>query len=294
MEVLVEEATAGRLDTSGQTVEQLYLDLLKRCLTRTVIGEPYQVIDPALGSWKRALYLAHLPVKRLLAVAGVELVRQVDVDPDGRAEGRGIPPAAETAIGLRRLENIEACIADVLRRGVPGDLIETGVWRGGATIFMRGVLNAYGVTDRVVWVADSFRGVPKPNVDRFPQDSGAPYWRNAHLAVSVEEVAENFRRYGLLDGQVRFLEGWFHETLHRAPIERLAVLRLDGDLYESTIVALEALYPKVSVGGYVIVDDYGGGAPECAQAVDDFRAEHGITEELARVDWNGAYWRRTR
>lgn len=274
-----------------EPVDQLYLDLLRRCLTRMVAGETYRTINPQHRTWKRALYLAHLPVKRLLALGDLELVRRIDFDADGRAEGRDIPPTAETVIGLRRLENIESCIASVLRDDVPGDLIETGVWRGGATIFMRGVLKAYGVTDRVVWVADSFRGVPKPDGARFPQDAGAPFWRNAHLAVSAEEVAANFRRYGLLDEQVRFLEGWFQETLPSAPIERLALLRLDGDLYESTIVALEALYPKVSPGGFVIVDDYGGGAPGCARAVDDFRARQGITDELRRVDWNGAYWR---
>ena len=74
------------------------------------------------------------------------------------------------------------------------------------------------------------------------------------------------------------------------PIEQLAILRLDGDLYESTMDALVPLYEKVSPGGFVIVDDYGAWEP-CRKAVDDFRAQHGITDEIVEVDWTGVYWR---
>ena len=97
-------------------------------------------------------------------------------------------------------------------------------------------------------------------------------------------MQDNFRRYGLLDEQVRFLQGWFRDTLPVAPIERLAVLRLDGDLYESTIQALESLYDKLSAGGYVIVDDYGNVAA-CRQAVHDFRAQRGINDPIQPIDW---------
>ncbi len=105
-------------------------------------------------------------------------------------------------------------------------------------------------------------------------------------------MQDNFRRYGLLDDQVRFLKGWFRDTLPDAPIERLAVLRLDGDLYESTIQALECLYDRLSAGGYVIVDDYGNVAG-CRQAVHDFRAQRGINDPIRPIDWAGVYWRRS-
>jgi O-methyltransferase len=208
-----------------------------------------------------------------------------------RAEGRDWPADAETMIGLPRLDNLQFCITDVLRRGVPGDLIETGVWRGGATIFMRGVLKAYGDSDRTVWVADSFQGLPKPNVRQAPADAGDILWTYGYLAVPLKTVQRNFARYGLLDSQVRFLVGWFRDTLPDAPIDRLAVLRLDGDMYESTMDALRALYPKLSVGGYIIIDDYECLSP-CKQAVDDYRAEHGITEPIQYIDWTGAFWQR--
>jgi hypothetical protein len=208
-----------------------------------------------------------------------------------RAEGLDWPARAHTMIGLKRLANLRACVEDVLARKVPGDLIETGAWRGGATILMRAILKAHGVTDRLVWVADSFAGLPPPNPGRFPQDEGSSLHTFGILAVTLEEVHANFRRYGLLDEQVRFLKGWFQDTLPAAPIERLAVLRLDGDLYQSTMEALESLYDKLSAGGYVIVDDYGIMAA-CRQAVHDFRDARGIRDAIRPIDWAGVYWRR--
>ena len=156
---------------------------------------------------------------------------------------------------------------------------------------MRAVLAAYDVTDRNVWVADSFQGLPKPDVATYPADAGLDLWTADQLSVSADEVRANFAKYGLLDDQVRFLEGWFKDTLPSAPIDRIAVLRLDGDLYESTIQALEPLYPKVSEGGYVIVDDYND-IPACKAAVDDYRAAHGIESPLGEIDWTGIYWQK--
>jgi hypothetical protein len=109
------------------------------------------------------------------------------------------------------------------------------------------------------------------------------------LAISLDEVRTNFERYGLLDEQVRFLQGWFKDTLPAAPIARIALLRLDGDMYESTMDALRALYAKVSVGGIVIVDDYGAVAA-CKQAINDFRAEHRIDAPIIDIDGIGAWW----
>ncbi|HEX8104643.1 MAG TPA: TylF/MycF/NovP-related O-methyltransferase [Solirubrobacteraceae bacterium] len=196
---------------------------------------------------------------------------------------------AYTMIGRRRLENVARCVTAVLDVGVPGDLVECGVWRGGVPILMRGMLAARGVTDRTVWLADSFDGLPGPES---PSDTlELTKASNPELAVSEARVRAGFERFGLLDEQVRFLPGWFKDTLPSAPIERIAVLRLDGDLYSSTLTTLTALYDKVSPGGFVIVDDYKL-LDECRQAVDEFRAERGIEDPIVDVDWNAVYWRR--
>jgi O-methyltransferase len=195
-------------------------------------------------------------------------------------------------IGRRRLGNIRYCVSKAICCGIPGDLIEAGVWRGGATIFMRAILKALGDTDRIVWVADSFQGLPKPDAERWPADAGDRHWTRRRLAITEEEVRANFERYGLMDERVRFLKGWFKDTLPSAPIDRLAVLRLDGDLYGSTIEALDALYPKLSAGGFVIVDDYGA-TPQCRQAIDDFRRDHAVEDPIEVVDWGGVYWQKS-
>lgn len=194
-------------------------------------------------------------------------------------------------IGLKRLDNIQYCIADILRRQVPGDLIETGVWRGGATIFMRAVLKVMGDTERRVWVADSFCGLPKPDTEHYPADRDDRLWTQEALAISLEEVKNNFRKYDLLDEQVQFLVGWFRDTLPKAPMTQLAILRLDGDMYESTMDGLQYLYPKLSPGGYVIVDDYETAA-SCKAAVSDYRARCHITEEIQHIDAAGVFWQR--
>jgi hypothetical protein len=195
-------------------------------------------------------------------------------------------------IGRKRLSHLQRCIEEVLREHIPGDLIECGVWRGGATIFMRAVLKAYGDVQRQVWVADSFKGLPPPDAENYPVDKGDWLHRFQQLAVSVEEVKANFTRYGLLDDQVHFLPGWFKDSLPTASIDRLAVLRADGDMYESTTQILTYLYPKLSVGGYCIIDDYGAD-PRCRQASDDYRRQQGVTDPLQWIDWTGVFWQRT-
>jgi hypothetical protein len=192
-------------------------------------------------------------------------------------------------IGQRRMDNLRDIVETVLAERVPGDLIETGVWRGGACIYMRAILKAHNVTDRTVYVADSFAGLPPPDPDRYPADAGDRHHTYAPLAISLEEVQGNFAKYDLLDSQVVFLKGWFKDTLHRAPIERLAVLRLDGDMYESTMDALVALYGKVSPGGYVIVDDYA--LPGCQKAIHDFRDRNGVEAPLVAIDSMSVYWK---
>lgn len=206
-------------------------------------------------------------------------------------EGNIWPETAETMIGYKRLSNIEFCVSDVVKNNIKGDLIETGVWRGGACIFMKFLLETYGVTDRNVWLADSFLGLPKPNISEFSDDEGLNLYEFEELAVSRKEVEENFRKYNLLDSNVKFLEGWFKDTLPDAPVNQLSVLRLDGDLYESTIQALFYLYPKLSLGGYCIIDDWGA-IPACKQAVEDYRNVFKIKDKIETIDWTGIYWKK--
>ena len=249
---------------------QLYLDLLKRTLTRLATEDESLVPEQ--------------PPPRSAQPLDVER----------RLAGLDWPVHAETMIGLRRLDQLQAAVETVLREDIPGDLLEAGVWRGGAGILMCAALAAYGDRSRTVWLADSFAGLPPPDPDAYPADAEidmSPAAGYPELAVPLDEVRSNFERYGLLDERVRFLKGFFRETLPSAPVEQLALLRLDGDLYESTWVALDALYPKLSSGGFVIVDDYGAMEP-CRRAVEDFLTAGAIRAPLQTIDWTGAYWRK--
>lgn len=264
----------------------LYLDLLARTLTRYDMGPDYhpaQINNPVI---RRIVSAVSGPFDR----RQLELNRVMPFNSDLRMVGRDYPATAETMAGIKRLENLRDCITTAIADGVLGDLLEAGVWRGGASIYMRAVLNVHGITDRVVWAADSFEGLPPPNAS-IVADKGDPHHLNKALAVGLDEVKANFSKYGLLDDQVNFLKGWFSQTLASAPIESLAVLRADGDMYESTMDILTSLYSKVSPGGFVIIDDYEA-LPACRHAVIDFRQEHGITEPLIAVDWSCVYWRR--
>ena len=241
-------------------MKDLYLDLLKRTLT----GMVYK--DPAIPvPWRPSnLY-----------------------DAEKRAAGRDWPMHAHTMIGLKRLDNLQACIASVMSDGVPGDFIETGVWRGGACIFMRGMLKQY-FTNRIVYVADSFCGFPAhPSHEGDLELIAQP--EQKFLSVSLEEVSDNFELYGLLDDQVQFIPGWFSESLP-GPVKQLAILRLDGDLYDSTLDAMFALYPLLSPGGYCIVDDWNIGM--CREAVRDYRDHNSIDDEIIDIDGHSVYWRK--
>jgi O-methyltransferase len=273
-----------------QRPEDLYLDLMKKTLAFTLWPEPpisIETFNYARSPVKKMLVTF---VSRLLRSMRLHLVREMTVKGSQAEQGRLWPGYADTMIGLKRLDNLQFCIETAIRDGIEGDLIETGVWRGGACIFMRAVLAAHGVRDRRVFVADSFAGLPKPDVERFPADKDDKHHTHLFLAVSREDVENNFRKYGLFDEQVVFLKGWFKDTLPKAPMEQLAVLRLDGDMYGSTMEALTNLYPKLARGGFCVVDDYA--LDGCRKAVDDFRREIGISSEMKDVDWTCRYWRK--
>jgi len=193
--------------------------------------------------------------------------------------------------GYKRLANVYDLATRAEHEHIPGAFVECGVWKGGCIGLMASVSRDFGSSRKIV-LFDSFEGLPPPDPEKYPADKGDIHHLLEPLAIPLGQVRLNFERYGLLDDQVRFLKGWFRDTLPGAPIERLAVLRLDADLYDSTLDTLRALYHRVSPGGYVIVDDYQSWR-SCRKAVTDFRAEQGIDAEIKLIDRDGAYWQVT-
>lgn len=239
----------------------------------------------------------NLTVKPLLHVYGrmehkkLVVCEEVVSNIEDRINGKDWPIDADSMIGYKRLTNIQDCVTDVLHNKIEGDLIETGVWRGGAVIFMRAILKAYNCTNRIVWAADSFDGLPMPNENKYVADKEDKHYTYDELKVSLETVKENFKKYDLLDEQVQFLKGWFKDTLPNAPINKLAIIRLDGDMYESTMDGLSNLYPKLSKGGFIIIDDWGA-VEGCKLAVMDYRRQNNISEEIIPIDMDGVFWKK--
>lgn len=261
-----------------ETPKQLYLDLMKRSVTNFIYADDTDLCKGEMH--------VNSETKKIHCIKGAEVTLE------GKLYGAIWPSKAHTMIGIPRLEILQACAEDVINNNVPGDFIETGVWRGGACIFMRAILKAYNILDRNVWVADSFEGLPKNTLE---QDINYGAWDvYSDLAISLETVKNNFVRYGLLDNQVKFLKGWFKDTLPEAPINKLAILRLDGDMYESTMDALNALYDKLSIGGYVLVDDYQA-VTACKEAIHDFRDSRKISSPIWTPpnDNDSVLWQKT-
>lgn len=243
--------------------EQMYIHLLKNCILDNIYGS---IVNDPWSKNKDEPATKH----------------QID-------NGTFWPLRAHTMIGIKRMENIEYCISKVYENNIDGDFIETGVWRGGACIFMAGLNKIYNM-NRKIYVADSFTGLPDPD-PKYPIDT---YYRGEvydYLKVSEEQVRENFKRYDLLDDHVIFIKGYFEHSLKGINIDKLSILRLDGDMYSSTIQVLDELYDKVSIGGFIIVDDFGG--KECKQAICDFRTSRNITTPYHIIDDTGMFWQKS-
>ena len=183
--------------------EELYLTLLQKCLTAYLERDILRPVRPHSSNKLSVIYYRF--VKRVLDAQRLVLARREPFDEEYAINGG---PSlnrytnAQTMIGMNRLEQLRQFIRDVMQHQVPGDLIETGVWRGGATIFMRAVLKAYGDTTRSVWVADSFAGLPPPDLQRYPQDRGSDFHTQQHMIVSLDEVKASLLEAGYPDTEV--------------------------------------------------------------------------------------------
>lgn len=166
--------------------------------------------------------------------------------------------------------------------GVPGALVDCGVYNGGSTLLL-----SLGAPNRRVWAFDSFSGMPSPG----PEDGVGDEWTGASHG-SEQRLAELFERHGARE-RLQIVAGWFEDTLPREAgrVGPIAVLHLDCDWYESIKPALAALYPSVSPGGFVVIDDYGH-FEGARKATDEFRAAHGITAPLEHIDYRVVYWRK--
>lgn len=251
-----------------RSLREKYITVVKDALTGTLLETPsvsWEVLGKGHGTLPETPYVAA-----------------------SRAAGLDWPKYGYTMVGTARLDMLQSALIDVISRRIPGDFIECGVWRGGASIFARLVWNAYHKTARTVYVADSFAGLPP---SRTSLEQSIKWDHTPFLEVPLASVKRNFEHFGA-DAlrNVVFIKGFFNDTLPlwRPRIKALSVLRLDGDMYESRADIMANLYEQVSVGGYVIVDDWFGFP--CRNAVEDFMRHHGRNLDVVPIDKVSAYF----
>jgi len=195
-------------------------------------------------------------------------------------DGHSVPEEGHSVMRLGSLTHIQFIVEDVLTQGIPGDLLEAGCYRGGNSVLMRALLEDDDSGQRIVWVADSFQGIPLPISEKGKRVDETRNWKSRYN-VSQHFVESVFRRYGYLDQKTKFLPGFFNETLPSSGISHLAMIHIDVDAYDSTMDVLESMYPKLSVGGYVVIDDFHLNAVRTA--ITEYRSKHKIVEPILPV-----------
>lgn len=189
-------------------------------------------------------------------------------------------------VSEERLDSAISAVQSVNAEGVEGCLVECGTWKCGVLGLMS-IVDASLGGGRQVHGFDSFAGLPAPkSIDGHE----AQTW-TSRLRVDVDQAQENLKVMG---AHAILHKGFFEDTLRssRNELGKIAVLRLDGDWYESTMTALDALYDLVSPGGFVIIDDYGHWKG-CKKATDEFRILHGIKDEINHTDYTEIWWRKS-
>lgn len=250
--------------------KELYLEFIKRVLTDTLNDEKIRN--------------DFFSFKKLPSDDEINNILKISINPK-RLDGLDWPERAHTMIGIKRLNNLHNCLDIIRKNKIIGDIVETGVWRGGASIFAKIYCDLYEINKKV-FVVDSFEGLPPPE---HPEDNNDKHYTIDFLKVSLNEVKNNFSLYNCLDNNVKFLKGWFADTLPNNPeIEKIAILRMDGDMYKSTMDVFDSCYDKVVSGGQIIVDDYC--LPTCKKAVEEFRQQNKLTNPFTIIDSCGIFW----
>jgi len=265
-------ATAAVAASAGVTCDEMLLDIVRDSLTGKALRT--KQINPSPG----------------------KDLKPVEYDEAKRDAGSTWCENCVTMAGTLRVQNVRELVRKTIEEGVPGDFLEAGAWRGGNSIMARVVQRCTGQGDkRKVFVSDSFSGLPKSSTK-----GDSDIWNSMHyLEVSREMVQDNFKRFSVLDGNVEFIKGYFMRSL---PLLRerflkdgtqLAVLRGDGDMYESYLDILFNMYDFVPVGGYWICDDCRV-IPAADKAVKQFRELHGVTSRVFTVAGSsmGTFWRK--
>ena len=191
----------------------------------------------------------------------------------------------------QKVDQMEKLVKTVCSDRIPGSIVETGVWKGGMAMWIKSILKYYH-SDKKIWLFDVFDRFPEPvdQTDKYIHPITSILFENA---PTIQSVRDNFIHFNLYNN-INLVKGLFEHTLEITDTGSIAILHLDSDYYDSTLYVLRKMYDRISIGGYVVIDDYGNNWLACKKAVDEFRLERSITDKLFDLGSESVYWKKSR
>ena len=226
----------------------------------------------------------------------VERTFAPDYEPDVLDTIASVQPYTMTSTA--RVAAVCAAAKHVACQRIPGAVVECGVWKGGSSMAAALTLLKTGATDRDIYLYDTFEGIPRPDaaddVVSITGEAASDIWDRenrrskdgAWLEAPIDEVRANMASTGYDMSRVHLVKGLVEETIPTDAPAQIALLRLDTDWYGSTKLEMEELFPRLSVGGILIIDDYGH-LEGARRAVDEYLATLHTPVFLSRIDYSG-------
>ena len=241
-------------------------------------------------------------IKNILKSLGYEIKKfkkndyPIDIPIEIRKLYEEIEPYTVTTI--ERVTALVQSVKYIVDNELEGDFVECGVWKGGSCMIMAGELLKKGDSTRQIWMYDTFEGMSEPTDDDEEIETGikgADLLSGIHKTNDkynmwayspIDEVKDNMQKTNYPSDKIKYVKGKVEDTLTKILPDKIALLRLDTDWYESTKIELEKLYPLLVKGGVMIVDDYGHFAGS-KKAVDEYFKSLGHGPLLNRIDYSG-------
>jgi len=202
--------------------------------------------------------------------------------------------AIYTLTNPERIVSLIRAIKHIETNNITGDIVECGVWKGGSIMAALKTLRNLKSFDRNIYLYDTFEGMSEPTeIDKsFRGESASDaflkrdeFWNRIECFSTLQEVKENIYKIDYPTENIHFVKGKVEDTIPDLKIpEKIAILRLDTDWYESTLHEMEYLFPKLVKGGIIIIDDYGHWKG-CKKAVDEYLKNNNIELFLNRIDY---------
>lgn len=199
-------------------------------------------------------------------------------------------PDVHSMCDIKEVDQMEHLVKDVIRRRVKGSIVETGSWRCGLMKYAKAMLSTYDDSNRHIYMFDTFDHFPRPTQNQKDQAIHPIVEFLFENMQPLDQIKASFKELDLLDSNVHFIQGLFEDTIPKTDVGKIAILRLDSDYYESTMLVLKHYYKNIVPGGWLVCDDYNNPFLGAQAAIVDFRAAHNITSPIIDLHGGSVYW----